>query len=177
VQSATASGQHSARTQLSYAGRKCRINTYGDSFTLCHQVSDGETWQEYLAAHLGEPVRNFGMGGYGAHQASRRMVREEHTDHNAERLIFYIWGDDHIRSLLRCRHAIIHRTFDYQGVDRSYGLGYACAEDRAARHALRGLVLPAVLPRRAAEGLPERLVEPAEGPEARVERDVDDRVA
>jgi hypothetical protein len=40
-----------------------RINTYGNSFTQCHQVSDGETWQEYLAAHLGEPIRNFGMGG------------------------------------------------------------------------------------------------------------------
>jgi hypothetical protein len=50
-----------------YADKKCRINTYGDSFTQCHQVSDGETWQEYLAAHLGEPVRNFGMGGYGAY--------------------------------------------------------------------------------------------------------------
>ena len=44
-----------ARTSFMYADRKCRINTYGDSFTQCHQVSDGETWQEYLAAHLGEP--------------------------------------------------------------------------------------------------------------------------
>ena len=98
-----------ARTSFMYAGKKCRINTYGDSFTQCHQVSDGETWQEYLAAHLGEPVRNFGMGGYGAYQAYRRMVREERTGHGAEYLIFYIWGDDHIRSLLRCRHAVITR--------------------------------------------------------------------
>ena len=37
-----------ARTSFVYAGRSCRINTYGDSFTLCHQVSDGETWQEHL---------------------------------------------------------------------------------------------------------------------------------
>ena len=42
-----------ARTSFMYAGKKCRINTYGDSFTQCHQVSDGETWQEYLAGHLG----------------------------------------------------------------------------------------------------------------------------
>ena len=55
--------------------RPCRMNTYGDSFTQCHQVSDGETWQEYLAAHLGEPVRNFGVGGYGVYQAYRRMLR------------------------------------------------------------------------------------------------------
>jgi len=98
-----------------YAGKPCRINTYGDSFTQCHQVSDGETWQEYLAAHLGEPIRNFGMGGYGAYQAYRRMAREERTDHGAKYLIFYIWGDDHIRSLLRCRHALIYPRWDHQG--------------------------------------------------------------
>jgi hypothetical protein len=104
-----------ARTSFMYADRKCRINTYGDSFTQCHQVSDGETWQEYLAAHLGEPVRNFGMGGYGVYQAYRRMLREERTDHRAKYLIFYVWGDDHIRSLLRCRHAIIYPKWDDKG--------------------------------------------------------------
>ena len=65
-----------ARTSFMYKGKPCRINTYGDSFTQCHQVSDGETWQEYLAGHLGEPVRNFGMGGLGVYQAYRRMIRE-----------------------------------------------------------------------------------------------------
>ena len=102
-----------ARTSFMYAGRRCRINTYGDSFTQCHQVSDGETWQEYLAGHLGEPVRNFGMGGYGVYQAYRRMLREERKTHGSEYLIFYIWGDDHIRSLLRCRHAITYRTWNH----------------------------------------------------------------
>jgi hypothetical protein len=104
-----------ARTSFMYVGRPCRINTYGDSFTQCHQVSDGETWQEYLAAHLGEPIRNFGMGGYGAYQAYRRMIREERTDHGAKYLIFYIWGDDHIRSLLRCRRAILYPWWDDKG--------------------------------------------------------------
>jgi hypothetical protein len=104
-----------ARTSFMYAAKPCRINTYGDSFTQCHQVSDGETWQEYLAAHLGEPVRNFGMGGYGVYQAYRRLIREERTDHGAEYLIFYVWGDDHIRSLLRCRRAIIYPKWDDQG--------------------------------------------------------------
>jgi hypothetical protein len=94
-----------ARTSFVYAGRKCRINAYGDSFTHCDQVSDAETWEEHLAGHLGEPIRNFGVGGYGVYQAYRRMIREERTAHAAEYLIFYIWGDDHIRSLLRCRHA------------------------------------------------------------------------
>src|SRR5689334_12267740 len=35
-----------ARSRFLYAGRKPRINTYGNSFTECNQVSDGETWQE-----------------------------------------------------------------------------------------------------------------------------------
>jgi hypothetical protein len=50
-----------ARTSFMYAGRKCRINAYGDSFTQCHQVSDGRP-AEYLASHLGDR-QNFGMGG------------------------------------------------------------------------------------------------------------------
>lgn len=32
------------------------------------------------------------------------MVREEQTKDSAEYAILYIWGDDHIRSLLRCRY-------------------------------------------------------------------------
>jgi hypothetical protein len=103
------------RTAFMYTDRPCRINTYGNSFTLCHQVSDGETWQEYLAAHLGEPIRNFGMGGYGVYQAYRRMVREENEEHAAEYVIFYIWGDDHIRSLLRCRYASFYRRWGVDG--------------------------------------------------------------
>jgi hypothetical protein len=117
-----------ARTSFMYAGGKCRINTYGDSFTQCHQVSDGETWQEYLAGHLGEPIRNFGMGGYGVYQAYRRMLREERTDHGAEYLIFYLWGDDHIRSLLRCRHAITNRVWNHQGGSMFHGNFWAHVE-------------------------------------------------
>ncbi|KKK72260.1 hypothetical protein LCGC14_2905650, partial [marine sediment metagenome] len=77
----------------------CRINTYGDSFTMCQQVSDGETWQEYLAAHLGEPVRNFGNGGYGVYTAYRRALRMEATDCSGEYIVLGIYDDDHIRSL------------------------------------------------------------------------------
>jgi len=95
-----------ARTSFTYTERPCRINTYGNSFTQCHQVSDAETWQEYLAGHLGEPIRNFGMGGFGVHQAYRRMLREEGTENAAEYIMLYIWGDDHIRTLLRCRYAL-----------------------------------------------------------------------
>lgn len=102
------------RTAHMYTDRPCRINTYGNSFTQCHQVSDGETWQEYLAAHLGEPVRNFGMGGFGTYQAYRRMVRTEQSPDSAEYVILYIWGDDHFRSVMRCRHAAIYSFWDHR---------------------------------------------------------------
>lgn len=104
--------KNGARTSFVYAGRPCRINTYGNSFTQCHQASDAETWQEYLAGHLGEPIRNFGMGGYGIYQAYRRMLREEATENSAENIILYIWGDDHIRSLLRCRYMMFREWRD-----------------------------------------------------------------
>ena len=110
-----------ARTQFMYKNRPCRINTYGNSFTQCHQVSDGETWQEYLAGHLGEPVRNFGMGGIGVYQAYRRMIREEKTNLGAKHVIIYIWGDDHIRSLLRCRYMLI--TGWNRQTNRTEGIG------------------------------------------------------
>jgi len=113
-----------ARTSFMYKDRPCRINTYGDSFTQCHQVSDGETWQEYLAGHLGEPIRNFGMGGLGVYQAYRRMIREEKSDHGAKYVILYIWGDDHIRSLLRCRYMLIkgwnRQTNRTEGIGRMF---------------------------------------------------------
>jgi hypothetical protein len=105
-------GQRSSRL---YTERPCRINTYGNSFTHCHQASDGETWQEYLAAHLGEPVRNFGMGGFGVYQAYRRMIREEKSGHGARYIILYMWGDDYVRSVFRCRYVTYYKSWDNLG--------------------------------------------------------------
>lgn len=104
-----------SRTSRMYTDRPCRIDTYGNSFTQCHQVSDGETWQEYLAAHFGEPIRNYGMGGYGTYQAYRRMVSVEQTASGAKNVILYLWGDDHLRSVMRCRYAVIYPFWDSQG--------------------------------------------------------------
>ncbi len=89
---------HGARRMLTHVDRDCRINTYGDSFTDCDQVNDGETWQEVLAAHLCEPVRNFGVGGYSVYQAYLRMKREE-VRTPAEYIVFNIFEDDHFRNL------------------------------------------------------------------------------
>jgi hypothetical protein len=86
------------RVTLLYSGSPCRINTYGDSFTQCQQVSDGESWQSCLAAHFGEPIRNYGVGGYGVYQAYRRMLREEKLT-AAQYVILNIYAyDDHVRS-------------------------------------------------------------------------------
>ena len=102
-----------ARTRFLYENRKPRINAYGDSFTESEQVNDGETWEEYLAGHLGEPIGNYGIGGYGVYQAYGRMIREESTDHGADYVIFYIWGDDPTRSLFRTRYCAIYPWFKF----------------------------------------------------------------
>jgi len=87
------------RKLINYADQPCRINTYGDSFTQCAQVSDGESWQEILAAHIREPIRNFGVGGYGVYQAYRRAMRVEAGDLAAPYVVLNIWDDDHKRNL------------------------------------------------------------------------------
>jgi len=93
---------------IAYCDKPCRINTYGDSFTHCDQVSDGESWQEYLAAHLCEPIRNYGVSGHGVYQMYVRMQREELRT-PAKTIIVNIYSDDHYRSL-RCWDAITGRS-------------------------------------------------------------------
>jgi hypothetical protein len=108
-----------------YTGKKLRINTYGNSFTECHQVSDGETWQEYLAAHLASPFETSEWADLASIRLTSRMIREEKRDHGAEYLIFYIWGDDPIRdpirSLFRVRWGEIYPTWDAAHPDIFHG--------------------------------------------------------
>ena len=88
-----------ARHTIMHSERPCRINTYGNSLTSCEQVNDGQTWQEVLAAFLGEPIRNYGIGGYSVYLAYLRMKREE-TVYPAPYIIFNIADDDHYRNLI-----------------------------------------------------------------------------
>ena len=99
------------RRMLMHRDQTCRINTYGDSFTQCHNVNDGETWQEMLAAHLGEPVRNYGIGGYSVYQSYLRMIREEHRT-PAKYILFGIFTDDHFRSLPGWRNIRSRYTYE-----------------------------------------------------------------
>ena len=87
------------RKLINYPDQACRINTYGDSYTMCAQVSDGETWQEILAAHFREPIRNYGVGGYGVYEAYNKAMQVEQTDDAAEYIILNIWDDDYMRNL------------------------------------------------------------------------------
>jgi hypothetical protein len=96
------------RLRVNYADRPCRINTYGNSFTQCHQVSDGETWQEVLAAHLQEPIRNFGIGGWSVYQAYLRMLKEEERT-PSDVIIFNIYDDDHFRNLDSWRNIRVNK--------------------------------------------------------------------
>lgn len=89
-----------ARKLVNCADQASRIHTYGDSFTHCDQVNDGETWQEYLAAHLQEPIRNYGVGAYSVYQAYRRMLKVHDGGERAEYVILNIFDDDHYRNLV-----------------------------------------------------------------------------
>ncbi len=90
--------QNGARQRIQFPDLPSRIHTFGDSFTLCSQVNDGETWQERLAAHLGEPIDNYGVGGYSVYQAYLRMkiVEEKYP---APWVILNIFDNDHYRNL------------------------------------------------------------------------------
>ena len=99
------------RRQINFLDNPCRINTYGDSFTQGHQVSDGETWQEVLAAHFCEPIRNYGIGGFGVYQAYRRLLEIEDGNLGAPFVVLNIWGDDHHRSIMGCRWLSFTKDF------------------------------------------------------------------
>lgn len=87
-----------ARRIVNAADKPSRIHSYGDSFTHGDQVSDGETWQEFIAAHFQEPIRNYGVGGYSVYQAYRRMKRIEERS-SAKYVILNIYSYDHYRNL------------------------------------------------------------------------------
>ena len=51
------------------------LSAFGDSFTHCNEVSDNETWEEYLSLLAGKNVYNFGVGGYGPDQAYLNFIQ------------------------------------------------------------------------------------------------------
>lgn len=53
-----------------------KISTYGDSYCMCREVDDSETWQAFLSNFKKENILNFGVGNYGLDQSILRLKRE-----------------------------------------------------------------------------------------------------
>jgi hypothetical protein len=81
----------------------CRVEAYGSGSTHGDAVADGETWAEMLAAHLNEPVRNYGAGDYSFYQTYRRMLRvfQQHQagGQHPELIVLTICESDHYGNL------------------------------------------------------------------------------
>ena len=102
--------ENGSRKTLRFApGKTARIQTFGNSMTHCDQVSDYETWQNYLASQLQEPIENYGIGGYSVYQAYLRY-REVQETNPGEYIILGIHPDDHFRSLDPWRSIRFGRT-------------------------------------------------------------------
>ncbi len=78
--------------------------TFGDSFTHCDQVKDGETWQHYLSEYVGKNVYNFGVGGYGSDQAYLKFSKD-YTKVNTKLVSLGLIGEN------ICRVVNVYRKF------------------------------------------------------------------
>lgn len=65
-----------ARINPGLENMKSKISCYGDSFTICRQVNDNETWEHHLSKLRNDNVQNFGVGNYGIDQSLLRLKRE-----------------------------------------------------------------------------------------------------
>ncbi|MGI5155431.1 hypothetical protein [Microbispora sp. CA-102843] len=65
------------RTEPGHPGEaSAPIACFGDSFTFCRLVGDGDTWPHHLSTLTGVNVANYGVGNYGLDQALLRLERE-----------------------------------------------------------------------------------------------------
>ena len=76
----------------------CRLQAHGPSFTHGAQVNDFETWPEQLAARLGEPIANFGIGSYSVLQTFLRL-KKTLAAHPATHVIFNVSLEGHNRNI------------------------------------------------------------------------------
>ena len=63
-----------------YTNTKLTISAYGDSYCMCREVEDNETWPWYLAQRNNCYVSNYGVGNYGLDQAILRLERNYDND-------------------------------------------------------------------------------------------------
>lgn len=79
-----------AREGNPYANRDPGILTYGDSFTLCAEVDDDETWQVFLSESIQQNVVNYGVNGYGTAQALLKLESHLASGQTASKVILGI---------------------------------------------------------------------------------------
>ena len=58
---------------------KQTVSTFGDSYVFCRQVSDNDTWQEYISKRNKSLVSNYGVGNYGLDQAYIKFKKKKIT--------------------------------------------------------------------------------------------------
>jgi hypothetical protein len=56
---------------------KQTVSTFGDSYVFCRQVSDNDTWQEYISKRNKSLVSNYGVGNYGLDQAYIKFKKKK----------------------------------------------------------------------------------------------------
>src|SRR5262249_25580275 len=113
---------------IMYADKPCRIHVHGSSFAAGEGVSDGDTWEEKLAAHFCEPVKNFGVGGFSTYHELLRIKKEEEKD-PAKYIILNIGNGDHVLNLVSWQRIrfradftkAFHTTVPYVSVDMDKG--------------------------------------------------------
>lgn len=65
---------------LPYQFPRGLVSTYGDSFCLCREVSDENTFQAFLSKKLQSYVSNYGVGNFGMDQAILRLEKRYPQD-------------------------------------------------------------------------------------------------
>ena len=56
---------------------KQTVSTFGDVYVFCRQVSDNDTWQEYISKRNKSLVSNYGVGNYGLDQAYIKFKKKK----------------------------------------------------------------------------------------------------
>ena len=69
-----------SRTPFEPENPTISITCYGDSYCMCREREDDQTWPWYLGQTLGARVSNYGVGNYGLDQALLRIERDFDRD-------------------------------------------------------------------------------------------------
>ena len=103
--------------------------TYGDSFTLCAEVGDDQTWQHYLGQSLQRGVKNFGVSAFGTGQALLKFKRHVAQGLVAPVSVLAIY-EENIGRVLTAYHPFYQRR---QGIRLGFKPSYRPRPDGTVR--------------------------------------------